>query len=68
MAEKMLRIKLVRSPIGAKPKHRLILKGLGLKRLNQVVERPDTPAVRGMIRHVSYLVDVCEVDEKESKQ
>ena len=57
---KEIRIRLVRSGIGRPRKHRLILKGLGLKRLNQVVTREDTGAVRGMIRKVSHLVDVSE--------
>jgi large subunit ribosomal protein L30 len=57
---KEIRIKLVRSGIGRPRKHRLVLKGLGLKRLNQVVTREDTNAVRGMIRKVSHLVDVAE--------
>jgi large subunit ribosomal protein L30 len=55
-----IRIKLVRSGIGRPRKHRLILKGLGLTRLNKVVTREDTREVRGMIRKVSHLVEVME--------
>lgn len=58
--DKDIRIKLVRSGIGRPKKHRLVLKGLGLTKLNQVVTRQDTNAVRGMIRKVSHLVDVIE--------
>jgi len=57
---KDIRIKLVRSGIGRPRKHRLVLKGLGLAKLNQVVTRQDTDAVRGMIRKVSHLVEVVE--------
>jgi large subunit ribosomal protein L30 len=54
--DKTLKVTLVRSPIGAKQPHRACVRGLGLKRLNQTVELPDTPATRGMINKVSYLV------------
>jgi len=54
-----LKVTLVHSPIGAKQPHRACVRGLGLKRLNQTVELPDTPAIRGMINRVSYLVK-CE--------
>jgi large subunit ribosomal protein L30 len=53
---KMLRITLVHSPIGSKEAHRACVRGLGLRRLRQTVELPDTPANRGMIDRVSYLV------------
>ncbi|WP_333839886.1 50S ribosomal protein L30 [Pelomicrobium sp.] len=58
-AGKRLRITLVRSLIGTKKEHRACVRGLGLRRLNHTVEVEDTPAVRGMIRRVSYLVK-CE--------
>ena len=57
---KDIRIKLVRSGIGRPRKHRLVLKGLGLTKRNQVVTRQDTDAVRGMITKVSHLVEVVE--------
>jgi len=53
-----VRITLVRSPIGSLPKHKLCLKGLGLRRMHQTVEVEDTPAVRGMINKISYLLAV----------
>ena len=60
MAKKTVTVKLVRSPIGALPKHKLCLQGLGLRRMHQSVEVEDTPAVRGMINKVHYLVRVEE--------
>ena len=53
-----LKVQLVRSPIGTKADHRATLRGLGLRRLNSVRELQDTPAVRGMINKVDYLVRV----------
>ncbi len=53
-------IKLVRSPIGTLPRHRLVLRGLGLRRLHATVRRPDTPQVRGMIAKVGYLLEVSK--------
>jgi large subunit ribosomal protein L30 len=55
---KTLKIKLVRSPIGCKQSHRDTVRGLGLRRLNSVSELQDTPAVRGMVNKVSYLVQI----------
>ena len=48
MADK-LRVTLVKSPIGAVPKHKATVEALGLKKLNKTVELPDNDAVRGMI-------------------
>lgn len=56
----MLRIRQVRSPIGHKREHRLVLQSLGLRRIRHEVERPDTPAVRGMVNKVSYMVEIVE--------
>jgi len=58
--QKTLKVTLVHSPIGTKEAHRACVRGLGLKRLHQTVELADTPAVRGMINKVTYLVR-CEV-------
>jgi large subunit ribosomal protein L30 len=55
---KRIKVILVKSPNGCKTSHRATVKGLGLKRINQEVELVDTPAVRGMIERVSYLVRV----------
>jgi large subunit ribosomal protein L30 len=60
MPAKVLRIKLVRSPISCVPAHRATVKALGLRKLNAVVEHPATPAILGMVKAVSYLLDVEE--------
>ena len=57
-ATKGLRITLTRSPIGTPEGHRLVLRGLGLRRIRHSVIRPDTLQVRGMIHKVGYLLDV----------
>jgi large subunit ribosomal protein L30 len=59
MADKKIRVTLVKSLIGAKQDHRATVRGLGLRRLNHTVELEDTPAVRGMVRKVAYMVK-CE--------
>lgn len=51
-------ITLRRSPIGTPQKHRLVLSGLGLRKIRQTVTRPNTPQVRGMIDKVGYLLEV----------
>jgi len=58
MAEKKIKVKLVKSIIGTKQDHRATVRGLGLRKLNSVAELEDTPAVRGMINKVQYLVKV----------
>jgi len=59
MAEgKTVKVTLVRSLIGTKREHRLCVRGLGLRRINHTVELIDTPATRGMINKVAYLVKV----------
>lgn len=57
---KTLRIRQVRSEIGTRRLHREVLKGLGLRKLHHEVERADTPAIRGMIAKVGYLLEVEE--------
>ncbi len=52
------KIQWVRSWIGCPEKQRAVVRGLGLRRLGQVVERVDTPAVRGMVKKISHLVKV----------
>ena len=56
MADKKVKVTLVKSIIGTKESHRATVRGLGLRKLNSSVELEDTPAVRGMINKVSYLV------------
>ncbi len=55
-----IKIQLRRSPICCPQKHKRIVRGLGFRKLNQVVERPDTPSIRGMIRKIPHLVEVVE--------
>jgi large subunit ribosomal protein L30 len=57
---KKLKVTLVKSVIGTNQAHRACVRGLGLRRLNHTVEVADTPAIRGMINRVSYLVKVEE--------
>ena len=58
MADKKITVKLVKSIIGTKQDHRATVRGLGLRKLNSSSELVDTPAVRGMINKVQYLVKV----------
>ncbi len=59
MADKKIKVTLVKSIIGTKQDHRATVRGLGLRKLNSSAELLDTPAVRGMIHKVAYLVK-CE--------
>lgn len=59
MADKKIKVTLVKSVIGTKQDHRATVRGLGLRKLNSSSELVDTPAVRGMIKKVAYLVK-CE--------
>ena len=53
-----VKVQLVRSPIGTKQSHRDTVRGLGLRKLNSTSELQYTPAVRGMINKISYLIKV----------
>ena len=55
-----LKLKYVRSKICTPVKHKLVVKGLGFTRLYQVIERPDTNAIRGMVAKVPHLVEFVE--------
>ena len=55
-----IKIKLVRSPICTPEKHKAVVRALGLKKMNRVVERPDTPAFRGMVKKVPHLLELVE--------
>lgn len=57
---KKIKIRQVRSVIGSRREHREVLKGLGLRRIRDEVVRDDTPAVRGMVAKVQYLVEIVE--------
>jgi large subunit ribosomal protein L30 len=54
----MLKVTLVKSMIGRPEKHRKVLRGMGLTKLNRTVELKDTPSIRGMVNKVSHLVKV----------
>jgi len=59
MAE--LKVTLVKSTIGSKPKHKLTVQALGLKKLHQTVVQKDNPAIRGMVQSVRHLVTIEEM-------
>ena len=62
MAEqKMLKITLVKSPIGVVPKHKATVESMGLRKLNKTVVLPDNAATRGQIQQIRHLVKVEEV-------
>ena len=60
MKKKTIRIRQVKGTIGARETHREVLRGLGLRRIRHEVVRQDTPAVRGMIAKIPYLVELVE--------
>lgn len=55
-----IKIEQVKSPIGYPKRQRAVLTGLGLRRIRHVVEREDSPAVRGMVRKIAHLVRIVE--------
>lgn len=57
---KMIKVTQTKSAIGRLPKHKLTLRGLGLRKIGHTVEREDTLAIRGMINQVYYMVKVEE--------
>jgi large subunit ribosomal protein L30 len=58
MAEGMIRIKLVKSPICTPEMHKKVVRALGLRKINQVVERPDNAGFRGMVAKVPHLLTI----------
>jgi large subunit ribosomal protein L30 len=60
MDSKTMKVTLVRSANGRLASHKACLRGLGLRRMHQVVEIEDTPATRGMAKKVSYMVKILE--------
>ena len=60
--QKLLRITLVKSPIGYSVRQKATVQSLGLRKLNQVVEKPDTAVMRGMVHKIRHLVTVEEVE------
>ena len=55
-----IQLKWIRSAIQAPVKHKLVIRGLGFTRLNQVIERPDDAAIRGMVAKVPHLVEILK--------
>jgi large subunit ribosomal protein L30 len=60
MEAKMIKIKLVRSTICTPENQKVMVRSLGLRKLNQVVEKPDTPAFRGFVKKVPHLLALVE--------
>lgn len=59
-SETKIKLQYYRSQICTPVKHKLVIKGLGFTRLNQIVEREDTPSIRGMVKKVPHLVRVVD--------
>ena len=55
-----IKLKLTRSPIGRVEAHKQTVKALGLKKIGQIVEKEDSPQLRGMINKVDYMVEIVE--------
>jgi large subunit ribosomal protein L30 len=55
---RQIQIKLIRSGIGFPVKQKKVIQGLGFRRLNQIVTRPDTPQIRGMVFKIRHLVEI----------
>lgn len=62
--DSQIEIKLVRSPNGALPRHRETVKGLGLRRMHQVVVVEDTPSIRGMVKQIEYMLSIKQVGKR----
>ena len=58
MAGAMIKIKLIGSPICCPEKHKVIVRSLGLKKMNRIVVRPDTPVFRGMVAKIPHLLAI----------
>lgn len=65
MAKKVLKITLVRSPIGNTERHKATIRALGLHKIGQSVEQPNSLSIRGMIAKVNHLVHIEEVQESK---
>ena len=65
MGDKTIRIQYFRSSIGRPDRQKRIVRSLGLRRLNQIVEREDTPGVRGVVAKVPHLLQIVEGDESK---
>lgn len=56
----MIKIKLIKSPIGKTEAHRKTIKALGFRKVGQLVEKNDTPQIRGMIHQIDYMVEIID--------
>ncbi len=61
---KTIRIKYFRSSIGRPERQKKIIRSLGLRKLNQVIERPDNPAMRGVVAKIPHLIQIIDGEEK----
>ena len=61
---KTIRIKYFRSSIGRPERQKKIIRSLGLRKLNQVIERPDNPAMRGVVAKIPHLLQIIDGEEK----
>lgn len=59
MAEAKVKIRLISSPIGSPEKQKKIVRALGLRKINQVVQKPDTPGFRGMVKKAPHLLEIA---------
>lgn len=66
--KRILRITLVKSPIGYSQRHKDTIRALGLRRINQTVEQPDTPTMRGMVAKVNHLVSIEVIAPEDTEQ
>ena len=55
-----IKIKLIRSPICTPEKHKVIVRALGLRKMNQIVVRPDTPSFRGFVKKIPHLLALVD--------
>jgi len=55
-----IKVKYVRSMIGRPETQKKVVRGLGFRKLNQILEKPDTPEIRGMVNKISHLVEIVE--------
>jgi large subunit ribosomal protein L30 len=58
--ENTIKIKLIRSPICTPEKHKVMVRSLGLKKMNQIVVRPDTPSFRGFVKKIPHLLALVD--------
>ena len=66
--QKMLKITLVKSPIGAVPKHKATVESMGLRKLNKTIILPDNAATRGQIQQIRHLVKVKKKKKEEIRR